>query len=198
MSEREIDQDELIHGMLVADDQQAIKILFNKYYRRLFSIVNQYIHNREDTDDLLQDLFIAIWTKRHSLDFKNSIYRYLIKSALNRAKNYKRNKSRSRVNIVNDPAKLETRMLDHPADSALSAEEVNALWKYAQSRMKSKAKTAFLLSRKLSMSYSEIAKTMGISEKAVEKNMSNALKVLREVFKNHFKMVFMACILQLP
>lgn len=184
-----IDQDDFILRMLAADDEQAMNILFDQYYEFLFDIARQYVKSIEDVDDLIQELFIAIWTKRHTLQITKPINRYLAKSILNRVRNINRDNQRAREVIVRDFNIFENVQFNIPIDSTLTANDIALLWEKAKNKMPEHVRITFLLSRKWDMSYVEIAAYLGVSRKAVEKNISQALRILREVFKTYFSVV---------
>lgn len=184
-----IDQDDFILRMLAADDEQAMNILFDQYYEFLFDIVCQYVKRIEDADDLIQELFISIWTKRHTLQITKPIDRYLAKAILNRVRNLNRDNQRAKEIAVHDFNVFEKSQVNIPADSSLTANDITLLWQQAKSKMPDHVKVTFLLSRKWGMSYAEIAAYLGVSKKTVEKNISQALRILREVFKTYFSVV---------
>ncbi len=196
MPVRRIDQEDFILSMLASDDEQAVKILFDQYREFLFDIVSQYINNTADADDLIQELFISIWTKRHTLQITKPLDRYLAKSVLNRVRNFKRDNRRSKEIVITDFDTLENSLLEVPADSALTAGDINFLWEKAKAKMPDHVRITFMLNRKWKMSYSEIAAYLGISKKTVEKNISQALQILREIFKTYFSIVVLAALFQ--
>ncbi|MEQ1587903.1 MAG: sigma-70 family RNA polymerase sigma factor [Cyclobacteriaceae bacterium] len=189
MSNRTIDPDDFILRMLADNDEHAITMLFDRYYQIIFDVVNQRLKNPEDANDLIQELFINIWVKRHTLNFKKPIIRYLMKSAINRTRNHLRDKRRQHEIPLDRWDEFENTWTSTPADSGLSAEEIKRLWKEAQSKMTGRIRISFLLNRKFSMTYSEIAQYLGVSQKAVEKYISQALTILREVFAAYLKVI---------
>lgn len=195
MPARRFDQDEFILRMLASDDEQAVKVLFDQYHEFLFDIACQYIDS-EDADDLIQELFITLWTKRHTLQITRPLDRYLAKSILNRVRNFRRDNRRSKEIVTIDFDSFENTLLDIPADSALTANDITLLWEKAKNRMPDHVRVTFLLSRKWAMSYSEIAAYLGVSKKTVEKNISQALRILREVFKAYFSVMILAALFQ--
>lgn len=183
MSGSIIDHDELIIRMLATDDDQAIKILFDQYYVLLNKVAMQLVRDPGASNDLVQELFIAIWTKRHSIKLHKPLAHYLVKSTMNRALNYIRNRARSKEFSIFSFKDFENTLLSNPADTSLLVSDIKALWDLAASKMTPRTRVVFMLSRDQGMSYKEIAAHLGISVKAVEKNLTQALRILREVFK---------------
>lgn len=195
----DLDQDDFFLSMLAADDVHAMGILFDKYYDLLHTVVCQYVSDAEDADDIVQELFINLWKKRQTLNFTKPLSRYLIKAALNRTRNFLRDKKRSREVMTNPYTikKYENRLLDSSSHSSLERDEINKLVAQAKQRMTPRVRFTYILSRNQSMTYAEIAAYMGISIKGVEKNMSIALRILRETFGPYLKILILFSVMEL-
>jgi RNA polymerase sigma-70 factor (ECF subfamily) len=191
MSAQIIDHDELIIRMLASDDDQAVKILFNQYYELLSDVTYQLIHDRETCDDLIQELFINIWLKRHSLNLHKPLSHYLIRAVLNRARNYKRDKNRSKEILTDNFKEFESSLLSVTSDSSLHVGDIKKLLKQAKASMSPRTRVIFMLSRDRSMTYREIAVHLGISVKTVEKNQTIALRILRDALKLYMKTILL-------
>ncbi len=200
MTEHRPDQDDTVLAMLAAGDKQAMKILFVRYYDLLFVVVNKYINNPEDTDDLIQDLFINIWSKKNTLHLTKTLARYLLKSALNRTRNVIRDKGRS-PEILWDPHTLPenentSQLMD--ACSNLDIREIIRLEARAKQRMSPRVRFTYMLRRKMKLTNPQIAAHLGITVKGVEKNMSVAMRILKDIFKSYFKILVVISILNAP
>lgn len=189
MPGQQIDHDEFIIRMLASDDDRAVKILFEQYYDLLSDVLYQSIHDRDTGDDIIQELLLNIWLKRKSINLRPPLSHYLVRAAMNRGKNYKRNRLRTREILTFDFKEFENLGLSIPADSDLEIRDIKNLWKEAKKSMKPRTRIIFTLSRKRSMTYKEIALHLGISVKTVEKNLSQALRILHEFFKPYLKAI---------
>ena len=65
------------------DDKQAFKSLFEKYGKRLYQFSLKYLRDKEDAEDLLNEVFLKIWEKRHSIKSDTSFQSYLFSIAYN-------------------------------------------------------------------------------------------------------------------
>ena len=67
--------------MLIEDirngSEKAFKILYSQWVSRLYQFVYQYLKSESATDDVVQEIFMRIWTNRESLNSE-----YLFKSYL--------------------------------------------------------------------------------------------------------------------
>lgn len=63
--------------MIRESNSLAFDELHARYWHKLFRIANKKIGDPDETDDLIQELFIEIWEKRATLDFNNSVESWL-------------------------------------------------------------------------------------------------------------------------
>jgi RNA polymerase sigma-70 factor, ECF subfamily len=181
------DHDELIIGLLSDDDDRGYKILFDQYYQLLSDILWQLIHDRERGDDIIQEILMSIWLRRYTIKLYKPLSHYLMRAAINRAHNYKRDRSRSKEILTDDFKEFENHVLSAPADTSLEITDIKSLRRHAIQLMRPRSRIVFLLSRKSAMTYKQIAAHLNISVKTVEKHMSKALVVLRDVLKPYLK-----------
>lgn len=63
------------------DDIGSFNQLFNKYWEPLYVFVNKKLQSEEDARDIIQNVFIAVWMKRHQIDIQTSTEGYLFSIA---------------------------------------------------------------------------------------------------------------------
>jgi len=69
--------DEELLSLIRKDDEQAFTHLFNRYAGKIASLAFSKVHSEEITQEIIQDVFISIWEKRHDLSinaFSNYIF----------------------------------------------------------------------------------------------------------------------------
>lgn len=75
-------------------DEKAFKIVYDNYYRLLYFIVASYIKNKEDINDILQDVFLKIYTRINSLKNNKDFHQWVGIIARNTALDFlKKNKN---------------------------------------------------------------------------------------------------------
>lgn len=183
------DADYQILKLLAADDARASSLLYKIHYKAVYRYVNDYVHNHNDSMDIVQELFIAIWIKRHSLNIMPPIRKYLLRAARNKAINYVRN-TRTRKRIMNEAINRAGHGdLAPPADANLAIQELKQQIKRAIIGMPVPARNTFILSRRYGLTYKEIAAHFLVTEKAVEKNMTKALRFMRKFLEAYLKLI---------
>ncbi len=66
-----------------AKERQAFRELFAEYYRRLVMFAMRYLGEQEEAEDVVQDLFVAVWEKKDAFLSEQSIHVFLYNSVRN-------------------------------------------------------------------------------------------------------------------
>lgn len=167
---------------LRADDKSVLKDLFERYYNSVCQAIFGLVRERNQTEDLAQNVFIRFWEKRHKIEIRESYGAYFRKMAVNEALMFLRKNNRWHIEEI-EPNK-HTQPVENVERTYLQnelSEQINN----AINTLPPKCRTVFLLSRFEDLTYKEIAEKMGISVKTVENQMGKALRVLRREMKDY-------------
>ncbi|CAG5008446.1 ECF RNA polymerase sigma factor SigW [Dyadobacter sp. CECT 9275] len=180
-------QDEELLSRLREGNREAFEQLYLKYWRRLFDSAYKRLLLREETEEIVQDLFVNIWVKRETLLITTTLEQYLYGSLRYSIYNFIRS-SRIRETYLN--SLLHTSEIDksYIEDGIYYEELSKALDKCIES-MPEKFKNVYVLSRKQNLTYKEIAQQLNLPLDTVEKHMGRALKILRENLKDFASIV---------
>ena len=77
-------------------NKNSLKELMDIYYTNLTYYAYNILRNREDAEEIVQDVFITIWNERESLNIKYSVKNYLYTSVRNRVINFTKSKFKKR------------------------------------------------------------------------------------------------------
>lgn len=167
-----IGEDESLVKEIKDGDKDSFKELYNKYFHPLLRFALYRTNSMDLSEEAVQELFSRIWLKKELLDPGKPVKAYLYKSLSNIIIN--KNKLLSSKNIsLEDKKIIITPSSGEDREFAMDIKD-------AVDNMPDKIKDVFLLSRVEGYMYCEIAEICGISEKAVEKRMSKAFKILRK------------------
>jgi RNA polymerase sigma-70 factor (family 1) len=173
-----LDSDEDLLHRMVDDDQAAFTCLYRRHWEALFVSTVRVIGNREDAEDIIQEVFASLWNRRKALNLTGRLAGYLQVSVKYKAINYiDRNITRRHY--------LETLSRVADAGTAASPEvllrvkEVQQLIQTVIESMPPKMREVFQLSRREHLSHKEIATRLGISEETVKKHIQHAMQLLR-------------------
>jgi len=168
-----------------AGDERALEVVFRSHYAGMASFVQRFVRSPDLAEELVQDVFLKLWTKREQLAEIETLRTYLFRAARNTALNYLR-----RVKLERRWAEEQGTDADPPAafaaDDDTVEQEVAAAVKQAIDRLPPRCREIFLMSRDGGLTYAEIARSLDISVKTVETQMGRALKSLRASL-HHFR-----------
>ncbi|HEY8401819.1 MAG TPA: RNA polymerase sigma-70 factor [Cytophagaceae bacterium] len=158
---------------------------FKTFYASLCRTVYKLVRDKDASEDIVQEVFIAIWKNKESLKINTSLKAYLFRASVNSSFNYlqksKRLASMEEPGVLVDPPAVNS------VEETVAFKDLEALINKNIDRLPAACRSIFILSRYEQMSYKEIAETLQISVKTVENQMSKALKVLRENLHEHVK-----------
>ncbi len=169
---------ELIKLMREKDDKQAFQLLYNKYWDKLYSIALVKVHDEDEVNDIVQDLFVTIWTKRKELNINTHVDLYLYRALKNRITNYYKKKylTEEKINELSINTSGKT---DADAEGICSYKELELIINKELEGMPDKMKQVFLLSRDEQFSSKKISEMLSISDQTVRNQISKAIKRIK-------------------
>ncbi|GAB3647220.1 RNA polymerase sigma-70 factor [Echinicola sediminis] len=172
------DCEHLIQAIAVRNCERSFREFFNRFYPELFETSLYYVKNNLIAEEVVSELFVKLWVKRASLTEIKNISAYLFISTKRLSLNYLRTSRRNQL-YLNDIDTEVCVSLQTPEDHLLGEEELLKI-RNAIENLPEKCRLVFLLVKEKGLKYKEVAKTLDISEKMVEKHVSTALKKLRQ------------------
>ena len=174
---------ELFIRIAEGDEEAFIKI-FHSYNAKLFPSILQLTKSRSEAEEVMQNLFLKLWTNRSSLYQIDNPGGWLYRVASNLALTELRTKAAS---------KKHSKVLEgHQSESddsllqQLDAAELRNLIAEAAEKLPKKQQQVFYYSRTKGMNRQEIAQILGISESTVKNQLGAALKFIQAyISKSH-------------
>ncbi|MBB5439808.1 RNA polymerase sigma-70 factor (ECF subfamily) [Pedobacter sp. AK017] len=163
--------------LLKQRDELAFAEVYNRHWDMLFQHSRKVLGSVDESKDMVQDLFVAFWTKAEHLDIKTNLKGYLYKAARNRILNHIRNKKVNHDFIDVIAAQMD--QYENTTLDGINERELMVLIDQEIAMLPPKMKLAFEMSRKDFLTNKEIAAELGISEDAVKQQISRSMKVLR-------------------
>jgi RNA polymerase sigma-70 factor (family 1) len=196
MAESEERSDEEVLDLLRAGDPRAPSLLFNAHYSAVYNNARKFIKSPDVAKDITQELFINVWEKRNVLNITIPIRKYLLSAVHNRVINYRRDTERSNrlMHEVIDRSGGDKQT--NAADVNMEAKELEQNIKKAIGLLPDHLRKHFSMSRNLDMTYKEMALHLRVSEKAIEKNMTKALKLMRLLLADYLKLWLMVTLIE--
>lgn len=169
--------------------------LFDLFNRQLFSYIFAFTKSKEDTEELLQESFVALFTNRHHIQSPSGIYPYLFVIAKRMLisdfrKKVVRAKFQNYLSSSWTEASSETEELLDGRDLSSAVEQL-------MRTLPQKEQEVFLLSKFHGMSYQEIAEYSGISKNTVKNQLISASKKIKWKIKKSYYIPFILFFLNL-
>ncbi|MFY9924157.1 MAG: sigma-70 family RNA polymerase sigma factor [Opitutaceae bacterium] len=194
----EVALDQLLVDRFKNGDSAAFDEMVERYWDRIFSMVNQLLRNSQDAEEVTQDAFIRAHKGLVNFRGESAFSTWLYQIATNLARNRywywwrrKRDKSVSfdaPMGPDNDttlaemiPAEVET-----PDDITVTREFVTRIGK-GMERLGAKHREILILRNIKNLSYEEIAAILGISVGTVKSRIARARESLRSKLGEDFK-----------
>jgi len=169
---------------LKKDDPNALRYLFDMYYKDLVLFSIKFVINKETAEEIVQDVFIRIWNNRNHIIIGKSFEAYLFTSVKNGSINYIKSKYASiRFARLDDSVNLP---VNETAEDYINTVELKKAIHQAIHSLPHKCKIIFNLSRNAGLSNREIAEQLNISGKTVQAQIGIATQKIREYLKNQW------------
>lgn len=160
-------------------DEEAFEELVLKYSDALLGYALSLSGNHHTANDVVQEVFISTFEYRKKLNHKYSIESFLYKSTYNKFIDlYYKNKSRSKLH--EQYCIILNQLLIKSEDNSLMLKKMSL----EIENLPKKIKEIFVLSKTSGYTNLEISKTLNISIKTVESNITKAYKILRNKLEN--------------
>ncbi len=163
-----------------AGDRESFNQVFRRYYSPMVRFCIRYVADSDLASEIVQDLFVKLWSNREKISFNTSFESYMLTSVRNSALTY--------INKERSHAEANLRVFSEESDNTdpsetLQSNNLEESYRKILKDMPEKRREVFLASRYDGLKYSEIAEKLGISQKTVEAQMSAAIKQLKDGLK---------------
>ncbi|GAA0558050.1 RNA polymerase sigma factor [Chitinophaga japonensis] len=165
----------------------AFEELYKRFWAALYLHAYRLLEHEQDAQDVVQEVFTAIWTKAGDIELTGSLAAYLYVAVRNRVLNLVARKRTYRQHL--DSLQQFMAETDHSLLQHLSEKEMAAQIELEISRLPPRMREVFELSRKTALSHREIASRLQLSQETVKKQISNAIRTLRQKV-SHYLFLF--------
>lgn len=160
-------------------DTAAFEEIYHHYWEDLFRYLYNRLHHRAVSEEIVQEIFLALWEKRSSLTIHTSLSSYLFRAARYRMLNHIR-AEKVRENYAADFLETQISLVSDPMGPQLRyAEDLKNIIEEKLGDLPPKCQIVFRMSRQQHIPNQEIAEELKISKKTVENYLTIALRHLR-------------------
>jgi len=163
--------------LILAGDKLAFDRVFIKYFKNLHAYAFKLINDRDNAEEMVQNVFCRIWEKKHLLKIDGYLKSFLYRAVHNECLNFiKHQKVRSSFQTHYTTKQEDT---ESDLSKELAASELRRQLFMAIGELPEDCASVFQMSRFEQLKYHEIAAQLNIPIKAVEYQMGKALKIIR-------------------
>jgi RNA polymerase sigma factor (sigma-70 family) len=158
--------------MLRDGNRMAFDTLYERHWLGCIDKAYQRLKDKQASEDIVQNLFVRLWTKRHELQIDNLIA-YLNAGIRNGVINYV---TRDKMPVAfGEPFdQIQMKEGDYPDAKLLEKDLLELILAYSQT-LSPRPREIFLLHIQQKLTTKEIAEKLNISQKAVQNQLRTAL-----------------------
>jgi RNA polymerase sigma-70 factor (ECF subfamily) len=182
----ELDEIDLIRRARL-EDTSAYEELVRRYYGKIYGLVYGMLSNREDAEDVTQEVFVKAWKALGHFREQASFYTWIYRIAINRTVNFRKKRNRRKTvqfeEFDPDIKQAESYKEFSSKGSVLRKMNLGEFQKKmneALLTLSDKHRAVVILHDVQGMPHSEIAGIMGCSEGTVRSRLFYARKKLQE------------------
>ncbi|TFH64687.1 MAG: RNA polymerase sigma factor [Candidatus Zixiibacteriota bacterium] len=187
-SELGIQESELIRKV-AAGERLAFKQLFDIHSPRVYNLLLRLVGNRDDAEELTQDVFLSLWKHAESLRGESKLSTWLYRVAVNKAINFKKRggllfQIRQLFSLEADDESIIDRLPAAAADSPdrqLEMQDARIQLADLLGTLPHRQREVYLLHKLEGLSYNEIAEDLHVTLGTIESLMHRAKENLQKV-----------------
>ncbi len=162
--------------MKIPGSLSFFKNLYDSYYLELVGFAEAILFDRDEAEDVVQEVFCYLWDNRRSVYISSNLKSYLFTSVKNRSLN--RIKRVKLLDQHSDRIK-EAYLFSLNIDPSTDEKRLQRIYKLSESFPEKMGRVFFLRIRE-GKRYEEIADEMGISINSVKTHLKRAFNILRK------------------
>jgi len=199
MAIERIDLDDFFLLRFKKGDELAFEKIFKSNQDQIVGFCNQFISDLDKAKSLTQEVFLNLWLNREKIETLNGIksflYTYAKSSCLNYIRHRKVISKYEDKHLQEKEEELNREVLESFDFNSLEFSELEELIQKAINDLPEKCRLVFIMSRFDGKMNKEISEELNISVKAVEANMTRALKTLKSRLSEYLPAILVQLIM---
>lgn len=186
--------DTVLVGRAQKGDVHAYEELVRRHHKRIYALVYNMTSNKEDTEDLVQDVFIKGFSALPHFKGQSSFYTWIYRIAINRVINFVKKRKRRATLSLNDidsGVEREVDMLLSSQQSSAPRRETNLnelqeRLNASLQKLSEKHRTVVVMHDIQGIPHDTIAETLGVSAGTVRSRLFYARQLLQNELSDLF------------
>jgi len=166
-----------------ATKEKAFSILVKKYQERLYWHIRRMLVDHEDSNDVMQNVFIRVWNALANFREDAQLYTWLYRIATNECLTFiEQRKKKGTISINELESGLSNKIR---ADQGFDANKLEWKLQLAIQQLPEKQRVVFTLRYYDEMPYEEMSKVLETSAGALKASYHHAAKKIEDFIQNH-------------
>lgn len=174
----ETHSDKILVEALQAGSEKAFEELYNKYANKIYNITRKMNVEKEEAENVVQDVFLKIWRNRINLDSQLSFTAYLITIA--KSIIIKQTQQRARFMAYQNYSLHVEPQASNSTEEYVIFKELEDVSNKAYSTLPARQQQVYLMKNSEYLTTDEITQKLGVSKRTVENQLYRATKALKE------------------
>ena len=158
---------------------KGFSLFVYQYQERLYWSMRRILIVHEDTDDVLQEALLKVWSKLETFKFESSIYTWVYRICLNEALSFLRRKRRVLFLPLLNVEKEMQQYIEQPG--VFTGSEIEFKFQQALLTLPERQRLVFNLRYYDDLSFKEIAAFLKLSDGGVKSTYHIAAKKMKEI-----------------
>jgi RNA polymerase sigma-70 factor (family 1) len=163
--------------LMAQDDHVAFNTIYNRYWSKVLNLATHKTGDIMEAENIIQDIFVSLWKRRHSLIITNALENFLFVSVKYRVIKVLNTQRTER--LYNETDGLTVDVLDDSTQQYLSFEELRQRLEMLIGKLPEQSRLIYRMNKEENMSYKAIAEKLDITERSVEAHLARAKKTLK-------------------
>jgi RNA polymerase sigma factor (sigma-70 family) len=178
-------RDELLMAQAALGETAPLEQLVRRHAEPLLTFLRRMVGDRHRSEELFQEVFLAIWSKRKQYEFPRPFKPWLYTIAVNKCRAAFRGRAPMGSGLLLDGDFVPPDPGVGPEGLAMAAETAESVVR-AVDRLPEQKRAVVALRIWQGLAYADIAKTLGCTEGTVRSHMHHALASLRAMLAPRF------------
>ncbi len=188
MREYELYEEKTLLSLLKKGDKKAFAALYKLYSKPLYINMLKIVKSETFADELVQDIFVAVWEKRNSLDIKKSFGAYILKIGQNKVFDFFR-KAKRESKVLEEVKRIASQYYEEADGNNFTELNADLLEKAIES-LPPQRKQVFKLCKLQGRSYIEVSKQLSISTSTINDHLVKASRSIKEFIATNSHVTF--------
>ena len=171
--------------LLLQGNTQAFDFYYNKYHQAIFANIYRIIQDRTFAQDILHDVFLAFWEKKHTIKSADAVIGWLFVASQNKALTFIKKKLKESTILLDNPVIVEQIMESPEINEEFYRKQLEML-EDAVNHLPKRKKEVFSLCRYEGKSLAYAAATLGISEDSAKDYLKQSTRMIKQYIQANY------------